>query len=298
MELTLKSFDAIKPRFVELINEETFLKEASFAMQHLSKNSYLAGADQKSIIQAVLNIAQTGLTLNPVSKLAYLVPRRQGQSVVCCLEPSYQGLVKLLTDTGSVKNIYAHIIYENDIFEQTLGTSPEIIHKPKLSDRGKIAGVYAVAILNDNRKQIEVMNEEEINEIRSMSESYKAYESGKTKSSVWIDFYDEMARKTVIKRLCKYLPKTDKWEKINEAIELDNEDYKITESQFNIISRLIKTCSWSMEKQEFIQASLRQMTYKEASDAIEDLKQNQIDSIASGRNYSQTDIQKKLNTLE
>ncbi|OHB99883.1 MAG: hypothetical protein A2Z57_11205 [Planctomycetes bacterium RIFCSPHIGHO2_12_39_6] len=297
-KLSLKTFDSIRPRFIELVDEETFLKEASFAMQHLSKNAYLAGADQNSIIQAVLNIAQVGLTLNPVSKLAYLVPRRQGQLVVCCLEPSYQGLVKLLTDTGSVKNIYAYVIFENDIFEQTLGTSTEIIHKPKLKDKGEIVGVYAVAILNDNRKQIEVMNKEDINEIRDMSESYKAFEKGNTKSCVWVDFYDEMARKTVIKRLCKYLPKTDKWDKISTAIDLDNQDYKASQGQMGIIETLIQTSSWAEDKKEYVLNSIPEMTFKEASETIQDLKESQVDAISSGNEYSQTDISKKLKTLK
>lgn len=293
-KLSLKTFDSIKPRFIELVNEETFLKECSFAMQHLNKNSYLASADKNSIIQSVLNIAQVGLTLNPVSKLAYLVPRRQGQSVVCCLEPSYQGLVKLLTDTGSVSSVYAYIINENDVFEQTLGTSPEIIHKPKLKDRGEITGVYAVAILNDGRKQIEVMNKEEIDEIRGMSESYKAFENKKTKSCVWVDFYEEMSRKTVIKRLCKYLPKTDKWDKISTAIDLDNQDYKITSGQSVMIQQLMESSNWTEDKKEFILSTLDEMSFKEASDCISDLKENQRDRINSGDNYSQTDISKKL----
>lgn len=294
MEITLTSFAPIKQRFIELSDENTFNKEASFALQQLAKSKYLASMDKNSIIQSVLNISQVGLTLNPVLKLAHLVPR-DGK---CCLDVSYQGMVKLITDTGSVKNVYAHTIHSNDIFEQSMGTDVEIIHKPKLNDRGDITGVYAVAILNDGKKQIEVMNVSEINSIRDISESYKSFKSGKSKNCIWESFYDEMARKTVIKRLCKYLPKTDKWEKIGKAIDLDNDDYKISNSQSVIIEQLLNTCSFSEEKRQYLLENIPYLNHKEASELISDLKDNQVDPINSGSNYSQTDISKAISKLK
>jgi len=103
-ELTLKDqFKLIEDRFVALTNADTFTKECSFALQHFGKNSYLNGSTTESKLQAVMNVAQVGLTLNPVLKLAYLVPRFSNGKVECFLEPSYQGLVKLVTDTGSAR---------------------------------------------------------------------------------------------------------------------------------------------------------------------------------------------------
>lgn len=293
-ELGISMFEQVKNRFVQLTNEESFLKEASFAIQAINKNSYLASMDRGSIIQSLLNVSQTGLTLNPVLKLAHLIPRN-GK---CCLDVSYQGMVKLLTDTGSVKNVYAYIIHAKDIFEQSMGTSVEIIHKPKLSGKGEITGVYAVGILHDGKKQVEVMNIEEINAIRDRSESYKAFIDKKIKSCVWHDFYDEMARKTVIKRLCKYLPKTDKWEKVSTAIEIDNEDYKISNGQASLIESLIQTASWNEEKKRFVLESINDMSFTEATETIQDLKNHQLDPIASGNEYSQTQIGKKLDQLK
>ena len=97
-----ESFAKIQSNFLKLADEKTFQKEVSFAVQILNKNSYLAGTSKVSILQAIYNTALTGLTLNPVLKLAYLVPRA-GE---CCLEPSYQGLIKLITDTGSATTVY------------------------------------------------------------------------------------------------------------------------------------------------------------------------------------------------
>lgn len=296
-KLSISIFDKIKDRFLQLSKEATFIKECSFAIQHLNKNSYLRGATQESILESVLNVAQLGLTLNPVSKIAYLVPRYIGGKLICSLDISYQGYVKLATDTGSVKNIYSHIVYEGDLFEQSLGTSPEIIHKPKLGQRNKPIAVYAIAILSDGRKQIEVMDISEVNDIREISESYKAFKSGKAKSCIWDDYYDEMARKTVIKRICKYLPKTEMWDKLYKAIDIDNEDYKISNEQINYIESIIDTASYSQEKKEFILRYINTYNADQASKLIEDLKINQINRISAGSNYGAGDIKKKLDTL-
>lgn len=70
------------------------------------------GATTTSKLQAVFNVALTGLTLNPTLKLAYLVPRYNNASreLEVHLEPSYQGLVKLVTDTGSAKSVSSQVV--------------------------------------------------------------------------------------------------------------------------------------------------------------------------------------------
>src|SRR5210317_678093 len=172
--------DKIKTRFTDLVGEDTWSKESSFALQAFRKNPRLMDCNPETILESVLNVAQIGLTLNPASKMAYLVPRYNSGSFQCVLEPSYQGLVKLVTDTGSVHSVACHPVYAEDEFEVTLGTSPEIIHKPKFGERrdSDITHVYAVADLGTT-KQIEVMTILEVKEIMAKSESYKAYKNGK-----------------------------------------------------------------------------------------------------------------------
>lgn len=288
--LKIESFTPIKDRFVQLLDEKTFLKECSFAIQHLSKNSYLAQSTQKSVLESVLNIAQVGLTLNPALKLAYLVPRRVGSDVVCCLEPSYQGLCKLATDTGSVKNIYAELVYQNDVFERILGTENKIVHKPKNTERGDVVGVYAVAHLYDGRTQTEYMDKIEVYEIRDYSESYKSFKSGKVKDCIWERNEFEMWRKTVIKRLCKYLPKTEAWEQLSKAIEFDNNDYQVNQMQLDTIEQLLKTSVFSEEKKEFILRYMHTYTIDQANSMINELYSSQVNPILAGNNYNQKDI--------
>ena len=299
-QLTLKDhFKAIKPRFVELTDIKTFDTEVSFAIQHINRNPQLKKATVESNLEAVMNVAQCGLSLNPVLKLAYLVPRSEnvgGQWVVkTCLEPSYQGLCKLVTDTGSAKQIYAHLVYKGDEFEVILGSKQGVIHKPKYESK-EITHVYMVAILNEGL-HVEVMTLEDVNEIRERSESYKAYLAKKISSCVWISDYGEMARKTVIRRGVKYLPKTDMWDKLGNAISLDESDYMATDSQVNYIESLLMSAAIEVEEQESIFRELQSMSGERARHLIEYLKDNQVDSIQSGNNASMTQINKKIDEI-
>lgn len=297
--LTQKSFEPIKQRFINLTKEETFLKEASFAIQLANKSPQLQKCSQETVMQSLLNVAQIGLTLNPVFKLAYLIPRWNSvtRSTECCLEPSYQGLVKLLTDTGSVKSISVHVVHENDSFEYELGIEPKITHKPTLRTKGELIAVYAVAHLPNGAVQVEVMGKDEVYLIRERSESYKALLAGKIQSTVWTTDEAEMWRKTVIRRIAKYLPKTERWEKLANAISLDEKDYKITDGQSDYIESLLETSSISPERKAAIFTEKDSYSSIDAEKVILYLKDNQLDPIASGKNYSQTDINNKLNTL-
>lgn len=288
-------FEKIEDRFVSLVDENTFSKESSFAYQALRSNSYLSKTTFESQLQSVLNTAQCGLTLNPVLKLAHLVPRSINGKIVCCLEPSYQGLVKLVTDTGSAKTIYAHLVYEGDEFEEILGTNVEIIHKPKRTST-EVIMVYAVAILQSGEKQVEVMTKSQVDEIRAGSESYKHWvkRGNKGPEPIWVKHYGEMAKKTVIKRLVKYLPKTELWDKLGHAIKLDNEDYSITDSQKYMIDSLLRTANISQKEEDGIHFEIQYMDRNRASEVISYLKENQVDPILSGNAYNMGDIHNKI----
>jgi len=248
-ELQINSiFKPIENRLIELIDPTAIVKECNFAMQHFAKNEYLNGSTVESKQQAVLNVAQCGLTLNPILKLAYLVPRYNNTKKVveCFFEPSYQGLAKLVTDTGSAKSISCYPVFKGDEFNVSLGTNVEIKHTPKYEST-EITHAYSVAILSDGSKMIEVMTGSQINDIRDGSESYKSFKAGKTKTCIWEKDYSEMCRKTVIKRIVKYLPKTEMWDKLATAIDIDNSDYGITDNQRDYIESLLITAGIDIE---------------------------------------------------
>ncbi len=265
-----ESFAKIQSNFLKLADEKTFQKEVSFAVQILNKNSYLAGTSKVSILQAIYNTALTGLTLNPVLKLAYLVPRA-GE---CCLEPSYQGLIKLITDTGSATTVYSYPVYKGDHFKISLGTSIDIEHEPKFESE-EIEKFYAVGILHDGTRQVEVMTLAQVNEIRATSESYKSFKKGKGYGCIWESHFSEMGRKTVLRRMVKQLPKTERWDKLGEAIQLDQSDYGITDGQFGMIESLLISAKIPAQESEKIYQELNTMSKDGATECIKHLQENQ-----------------------
>ena len=274
-------FEPIKDRFVKLVDPDTYSKEVSYACQILSKNDYLAKSAPHTIQAAVLNVANIGLSLNPVLKLAYLVPRynRSSKSVECYLEPSYQGLCKLMTDTGSIRNIAAQIIWEGDEVDVDLA-SPEKVkkHKPFVltgKAQGKIVAVYSVATLSDGSREVEIMSAEQVYAIRERSESFKKSQSTPGMTTIWNTDEGEMFRKTVIRRHFKYLPKSEAFDKVAEAVKLDEADYGLTDSQWNRIDRLLQTAEIPEDKHAEIKRGMHNFTSTDASNCIEYLTMNQ-----------------------
>jgi len=199
-----------KPKFEAINNAEMldFAKESSFAYQILQGNSYLASANQESIVNAIVNIARIGLTLNPALKLAYLVPRKINKELHCILDVSYMGMIKILTDAGAVKNMTANVVYEKDFFDHEMGTNAFLKHKKTFAkERGEKYASYAIAYFRDGGSQFDIMRRDEVEQIMKSSEAYKSDKEKGTKYSPWMAWEDEMWKKTPIKRLFKFLPK-------------------------------------------------------------------------------------------
>lgn len=299
--ITIKVFDKVKDRFLKHAPLEVFEKEAAFAIQILKNSSGLQKCTIESNLKAVYNISLTGLTLNPVAKQAYLIPRYNGltKQMEAVLEPSYMGLIKLLTDAGSVKSMVSAPVYENDHFIINLADNiAPVIHNPYLKrERGEIIGFYSVASLHDGTRQAEWMTVEDINEIRDRSESYKAFKAGKIKSCVWESDYSEMGRKTVIKRHYKTLPRTNQMSKIDEAIHITNEDYKPSDGYISFLTNKVLQSGLSEDEKADLEMELSVCNSERAKEIQELIELNQVDPISSGRNYSQKDILEKLDTL-
>jgi recombination protein RecT len=199
-----------------------FNREAGFAIQILTNNEYLMKCDPNSVKDSIVNVALTGITLNPALKYAYLVPRKVKGELKCILDISYMGMIKILTDAGAVKNVDAGVIYSNDKYDFRRGSDPYFKHQPALSHRGEKIGSYAIAFLRDGGFQFEILGREEIEKVRATSESYKN-EQGR-KYSPWETWEDEMWKKTALKRLFKLLPKTNFSEQLIASISHDYEN--------------------------------------------------------------------------
>lgn len=194
-------------------------REAMFAMQAIEKSSELQKCPPDSIRDAIINVASIGLSLSPAEKLAYLVPRDR----VAVLDISYQGLLKLATDSGAVVWAKVELVYEQDEFEY-LGMDRSPVHKisnPFVTTRGPLIGAYCVAKLSNGDKLVEVMGIDDIHKIRNTSKAYTRKKNGKdAPSGPWVTWYEEMVKKTVLKRAYKSWPKT---RAMSEAVHVLNQ---------------------------------------------------------------------------
>lgn len=175
---------------------------ARIALTEFRRNTKLQQCDPKSIFAAILQASQIGLEPGLMG-MAYLIPYK----TECQLIPSYKGLIELARRSGRIQAIEATVVYANEHFECIRGTKTEIIHKPALDgDRGPLRLVYAVATMKDGEQQIEVMTREDIYKIRDQSSSGYKQAQKYGGDNPWTTNESEMWRKTVIRRICKYLP--------------------------------------------------------------------------------------------
>jgi recombination protein RecT len=305
IQVIKKDISKIESNWIEQsgLDKSEFNKEASFAIQHLQKNEYLQGATRDSILKAVLNTAQVGLTLNPVSKQAYLVPRYNSQlrQLECVLDPSYVGLTKLLTDSGSVKYINCQLVYDGDEIEIDLATDKKIVkHIPYIltgKEKGFIKLVYSIATLHDGSFHVEYMSIKDVEEIRDRSEAYKAFKKGKTKTCIWETDKGEMTRKTCIKRHFKHLPKTNRVEKFEKAVDLSMQangfNEPVSYNSIALAETLMRSANLSEEEKAKIENELYSIEYEhQARKLISHLKDNEQVLGVERMPHSMSDIQK------
>lgn len=178
-----------------------------------SREPKLAECTPLSILRSMMQAAELGLEVCSGKNEAYLVPRwnSKAKALEATFLPGYQGLIKLARESGSVRNVEARIVHAKDFFEVEQGTAPVIRHRPSFEqDRGDIVAVYAVAFMPDGGSQFEVMAKHEVDEIRDRSKDKDGF-------SPWKSDYSEMARKTAVRRLAKYLPKNAAFAKALEV---------------------------------------------------------------------------------
>lgn len=166
----------------------------------------LLECDRKSLMAAVMRASQLGLEPDGVLGQAYLIPYgKQVQFIV-----GYRGLIDLARRSGEVSNIVAREVYENDEF--TIDWSAEIPfkHVPLLrGDRGEITHFWALARFKDGGFHWDYMAVGEVEAIRDKSQGYQSavkWKKGDVIESPWTHHFVEMGKKTVIRRIAKFLP--------------------------------------------------------------------------------------------
>jgi recombination protein RecT len=179
------------------------------AVNAIAKSPDLQKCSQVSLIGSILQSAALGLEPNTPLQEAALIPYGN----TCTFQPMYRGLIKLARK-GGVTEVYAEVIKEKDKVQVFRGLENNLVHEIHLGDRGKAIAFYAVFKTADGGRDYEIMTIPEIEAIRGRSQAAK---SGK---SPWQTDFDEMAKKTVLKRLLKRAPLTVETAR---AMEVDNE---------------------------------------------------------------------------
>lgn len=224
MDTQLQPFDIIQgaeEKFCTIANNNQidieFVKESSFAVQLVYKNDKALQAaiqNPTSLQYAMANVASVGLSLNPATSYAYLVPR----DGAICLDISYRGLIKIATDTGSIMWAKADVVYSSDTFDyHGPAKVPAHTANPFAEDRGDMVGVYCIAKTCDGDYLVETMKASEVEDVRRKSPS------ATSSYSAWVNFPGEMWKKCVIKRASKTWPKTERHERLDQAIEFVNQ---------------------------------------------------------------------------
>lgn len=215
IDLTEERFKQIAPQAI------SYEAEKGFAMQLLTNNSYLMKAAQEnpaSLAQAITNVAAIGLSLNPAERQAYLLPRnvREGNQWITriFLEPSYMGLIKLATDSGSIEWVQARMVYKNDNFvDNGVGEKPTHVYKAfdTPEERGEFVGVYCVAKTHGGDHLTHMMPASKVHDIMERSETIKKYRLKNSQGfgGPWITDFEEQAKKTVIRQAFKTWPRTN-----------------------------------------------------------------------------------------
>ncbi|MGP4061478.1 recombination protein RecT [Halobacillus sp. H74] len=169
------------------------------AMTTIRQNPKLLECSIPSLMGAVMQAAQLGLEPGLIGH-CYLVPFYNGKMKETDVQfiIGYKGMIDLARRSGHIESIYAHTVHENDEFEYELGLHPKLIHKPSTGERGDMNFVYSVAHFKDGGYQFEVFSRNDVDKVKERSKAGKF--------GPWQTDYEEMAKKTVIRRMFKYLP--------------------------------------------------------------------------------------------
>lgn len=175
---------------------------ARIAMTSIARNPKILDCTPNSLIGAIIQCAQLGLEPDDVRGTAYLVPffnNKRGKLEIQLI-PGYVGLMDLARRSRLVSTIEARPAYTKDVFEFEFGLSPRLKHIPSgQMEVAEITHFYCIGRLRDGGAQVEIMTREQVERVRDRFS--KAKDVGP-----WVTDFEAMGKKTVVRRVCKYLP--------------------------------------------------------------------------------------------
>ncbi len=197
-----------------------FLKTATMAItQHNDKEKILS-ADRNTLYASCMKAAQDGLMLdNREAALTVFNTKVNGKWIPKVqYMPMVSGIIKKALQSNQISSLSAHVVKENDQFDYWVDEDgTHFTHRPEMkTSRGQSYICYAIAKMKDGAIQMEVMNKEEVEKVRMTSKTGKDKNTGEP-AGIWKQWPDEMWKKTVLRRLCKYLPSSSELENVFES---------------------------------------------------------------------------------
>lgn len=181
-----------------VITPERFTR---MVLSAISTTPKLAECTPQSFLGAMMTAAQLGVEPNTALGQAYIIPYRNHGVMEAQFQLGYKGLIDLAYRSGAVSIIQAHVVHENDEFTYELGLDPKLKHIPAVKDRGAATHYYAIFKTKDGGYGFEVMSVEDVTD--HAKRYSKAYVSA---ASPWKTNFDEMSKKTALKKVLKYAP--------------------------------------------------------------------------------------------
>lgn len=183
----------------------------------IQMNPQLAEATEQSVINSCMKAATDGLildgreaalTIYNVNKGTKDQPRWEKEAMYM---PMVTGIIKRVRNSGEVSRFNAFVVHKNDKFTIKLGLEMSLEHEPNFNEPGEVIGAYAICRFSDGLDDFEYMPKNQIESIRSRSKS-------PTKGP-WATDYEEMCKKTVLRRLAKRLPMSSDLRNVVERVD-------------------------------------------------------------------------------
>ena len=183
---------SIQKALPKSFNRERFVQNALTVM---NEKPELAKINRAMVIQGLCKGAYLGLDF--MNKECYLIP--YGNSVQ--FQTDYKGDCKFVKRYAirPILDVFAKVVREGDFFEEgVIDNHPTVNFKPQPFSNKPIVGAFAIVLYKDGGMEYEAMSTEDIQSVRN---NY----SKASNSKAWKYSFDEMAKKTVLRRLCKHI---------------------------------------------------------------------------------------------
>lgn len=226
-------FEQMKPAIAQAIPKHlTPDRLLRIATTSIRTNPKLKVCSPESLLGAVMQCAQLGLEPSILGH-AYLIPYKNKGVDECQFQIGYKGLIELARRTGQISSIMAQAVHQNDEFEYEYGINEKLRHVPADGDRGPVVKYYSYAKFKDGGYSFMVMSRQDIVIHRDKFSKAKSF-------GPWVDHFDEMAKKTVLKSLMKYMPISVEFQR---AVDQD-ETTKYFDSSAENMSEIVDVTDW------------------------------------------------------